>query len=221
MTPRDKNDDGSTRVVGDDSSPAAARHGRTDMPPSGTRAGSDVTNRMAGTDRDQSTDRERDMSMDRDRDTTRMAGTDRDRDMEQDTTMRHEEDVEQRLVPAKYKPAKTSAAATFALVFGLAALFCALTAILSPAAVVFGIIGIILGIAGIKMAKKTGVTGKGVAIGGLVTAILGLLLGGAVLAGAAAVVNDPARLDQLENFLDDARENAPSTGELRDEIPTG
>jgi len=41
------------------------------------------------------------------------------------------------------RPAKTSAAAVFALVFGLAALFCALTAILSPAAVVFAVLGLI------------------------------------------------------------------------------
>jgi heme O synthase-like polyprenyltransferase len=55
---------------------------------------------------------------------------------------------------------KTSAAATFALVFGLAALFCALTAILSPAAVLFGVIGVVLGIVGLAMAKRPGVTAR-------------------------------------------------------------
>lgn len=117
-------------------------------------------------------------------------------------------------------PAKTSAAAAFALVFGLAALFCALTAILSPAAVVFAVIGIILGIVGMKMAKRPGVTGKGVAIGGLVTAVLGLLLGGAVLAGAAALVNDERRLDQLQQQIDKLRDSAPTTGELREQLPS-
>jgi len=114
--------------------------------------------------------------------------------------------------------AKTSAAATFALVFGLAALFCALTAILSPAALLFGVIGVVLGIVGLAMAKRPGVTGKGVAIGGLVTALLGLLLGGAVLAGASVLVNDERRLDQLQNRVDDLRD-LPSTGELREELP--
>jgi len=122
-------------------------------------------------------------------------------------------------VEHRYKPAKTSAAATFALVFGLAALFCALTAILSPFALLFGLLGIILGIVGIKMAKRPGVTGKGVAIGGLVTAVLGLLLGGAVIAGAAAFVNDEANLDRLQTEIDKVLENAPSTDELRDEAP--
>ena len=116
--------------------------------------------------------------------------------------------------------AKTSAAAVFALVFGLAALFCALTAILSPAAVLFGVIGIVLGIVGLKMAKRPGVTGRGVALGGLVTAVLGLLLGGAVLGGLAAVVNDEQRLDQLQNRLDDLRADLPSTGEIREELPS-
>jgi hypothetical protein len=121
--------------------------------------------------------------------------------------------------PSEVRPAKTSAAAVFALVFGLAALFCALTAILSPAAVVFGVIGIVLGIVGLKMAKRVGVTGKGVAIGGLVTAVLGLLLGGAVLGGLSALVNDDQRLDQLQNRIDDLRTEVPSTDQLRQELP--
>ena len=123
-------------------------------------------------------------------------------------------------VRAETRPAKTSAAAVFALVFGLAALFCALTAILSPAAVVFGIIGLVLGVVGLKMAKRVGVTGKGVAIGGLVTAVLGLLLGGAVLGGLSALVNDEQRLDQLQHRIDDLRTKLPSTDQVRQELPS-
>lgn len=142
---------------------------------------------------------------------SRMTGT-------HDDTDRHQ-GVEHRVVPARTKPAKTSAAAVFGLVFGLAALFCALTGILAPVAILLGVIGLLVSIAGFKMTKRLGVTGKGVALGGLLTSLLGLALGAAVLAGAAAVVNDEARLDQLQNWLDDARENAPSTDQLRDELP--
>ena len=117
------------------------------------------------------------------------------------------------------RPAKTSAAAVFALVFGLAALFCALTAILSPAAVVFAVLGLILAVAGLKMAKKPGVTGKGVAIGGLVTALLGLLLGGVVIGGLAAVVNDKTQLDRIQHYIDDARAKLPSTQQVRNQLP--
>lgn len=133
------------------------------------------------------------------------------------TTTTTEERYEERVIPPKYKTAKTSVAAVFSLVFGLAALFCALTGILAPAAVLFGLIGIVLGVFGLKMAKRLGVTGKGVAIGGLVTAVLGLLLGAAVLAGAAVYVNDQG-LDRIEQQLDDARANIPSGSEIRESV---
>ena len=132
------------------------------------------------------------------------------------TPSRGQEDVEHRVMPAK-----TSAAATFALVFGLAALFCALTAILAPAAVLFGIIGIILGVFGMKMAKKVGVTGKGVALGGLITAVLGLLLGGGVLAGAAVLVNSESGLSRLQTQVEKLQDKAPSPGEVIDKAPAG
>ena len=124
-------------------------------------------------------------------------------------------------VEHRMRPAKTSAAAAFALVFGLAALFCALTAILAPLGVLFGITGIILGIAGLKMARKVGVTGKGVALGGLITAVLGLLLGGAVLAGAAFLVNSPAGIDRVQTELDKLSNKLPSGSEVRSELPAG
>ena len=95
----------------------------------------------------------------------------------------------------------------FALVFGLAALFCALTAILSPAAVVFAVLGLILTVAGLKMANKPGVTGKGVAIGGL------------VIGGLAAVVNDKTQLDRIQHYIDNARAKLPSTQQVRNQLP--
>ena len=109
---------------------------------------------------------------------------------------------------------KTSAAAVFALVFGLAALFCALTAILSPAALLFGLIGIVLGIAGLKMSKRPGVHGHGVAVGGLLTAVLGLLLGAAVIAGATAIVNSNSQLDRISHRIDQLRSDLPSGSDV-------
>ncbi len=176
---------------------ASTRVGR-DTPASGTATGADVTSRMSGTSEHHA---------------QHAAATSHG-----DSGTVTEERYEERLRPAKVKSAKTSAGAAFALVFGLAALFCALTGILAPAAVLFGIIGIILGIAGIKMSKRPGVTGKGVAIGGLVTAILGLLLGGAVLAGAAVYVNDQG-LDFLRQQFDNAVNNAPSGSDIIESVP--
>lgn len=100
--------------------------------------------------------------------------------------------------------AKTSAAATFALVFGLSALFTALLALLAPLAVVFGLIGLVLGVVGMRMARQHGVTGRGVAIGGLVLSVLGLLLGILLTAGAAFFVTETG-LDDLQQRIQDIR----------------
>jgi hypothetical protein len=110
---------------------------------------------------------------------------------------------------------KTSAAAVFGLVFGLSALFCALTGLLAPFAVLFGIIGLILGIVGIKMAGRPGVTGKGVAIGGIVTAVLGLLLGLTIIGGIATLLNNEGAVTRIENQLDNLKSKLPT------EVPTG
>ena len=169
--------------------PTSSRTVSGDAPASGTTAGADVTARMAGTEQ-----------------VVRPTG-DRGLHTSHATHGAH-----------ATSKIKTSAAAVFALVFGLAALFCALTAILSPAAVLFGVIGIVLAIAGLKMAKRPGVTGKGVAIGGLVTALLGLLIGGAVIGGLSALVNDDRRLDQLQNQLDELRQDIPTGAEVRSEL---
>lgn len=106
--------------------------------------------------------------------------------------------------------AKTSAAAAFALVFGLSALFCTLIVFLAPLGVLFGLIALILGIAGIVMSNRAGITGKGVAVGGLVLGLLGLLLGAAILAGVAVYVNDPENIERIEQQLQQLREEVPT-----------
>jgi len=116
---------------------------------------------------------------------------------------------EQRLLPAK-----TSAAAVFALVFGLSALLAALTVILSPLALVLAIIGIILGIVGMKMVKRAGVTGRGVAIGGLVLAVLALILSITVIAGVTTVLNNQSAVDRLDKQVQKLRDNLPDKVEV-------
>jgi hypothetical protein len=198
MTRPDHDPDGSTRAD-------------RDTPATGTHAGADVTGRMSGTHDTTSTHDAQHAAT-----PTDSTGGDRHDRVEEERV--EEERYEERVIPPKYKTAKTSAAATFALVFGLAALFCALTGILAPVAVLLGVIGIVLGIAGLKMTKRLGVTGKGVAIGGLITAILGFLLGAAVLAGVAVYVNDQG-LDRLQQQFDDAVQNAPSGREIVEQVP--
>jgi hypothetical protein len=109
--------------------------------------------------------------------------------------------------------AKTSAAAAFALVFGLSALLSVLTLILGPLGIVLGIIGIILGVLGIRNAKRPGVTGKGVAIGGIVLSIIAVLIGGALALGLTFFLNSEGALDRLEQELGTQLE------QLREQLP--
>jgi hypothetical protein len=106
--------------------------------------------------------------------------------------------------------AKTSAAAAFSLAFGTAALFAALTAILSPLALLFGILALVLGISGVRAASRPHVTGRGVAVAGLVLGGLGVLLAAVLLAGAVTVLNNEDQVNRIEQELDDLRENLPT-----------
>lgn len=105
---------------------------------------------------------------------------------------------------------KTSAAAVFALVFGLSALFCILTVFLAPLGIALGLIAVILGIAGIGKSRRPEITGKGVAISGLVLGLLGLLVGAAILAGVAVYFNDPDNMERVEQELRQLREALPT-----------
>jgi hypothetical protein len=117
--------------------------------------------------------------------------------------------------PARPQPggrvvaAKTSAAAAFALVFGVAALISVATAILSPVGLVLGLIGIVLGVVGLRMARRPGVTGKGVAVGGLVLSVLAVLLAAAFAAGVSTYLNDEGAVDRLQQQVDDLRDRLP------------
>ncbi|MEH0972042.1 hypothetical protein V6U77_13005 [Micromonospora sp. CPCC 205546] len=102
--------------------------------------------------------------------------------------------------------AKTSAAAAFALVFGVAALISVLTVILSWIGLLLGVIGVILGIVGLKMAGRPGVTGRGVAIGGLVLSALAVLIGLAFAAGITTFLNDQGGVDRIQREVDDLRD---------------
>ena len=105
---------------------------------------------------------------------------------------------------------KTSVAAVFALVFGVCALVCALTVLLSPAALVLGVIALILAAAGLAMSRRPHVTGKGVAIGGLVTGLLALIVSGALIGGAATVLNNRSAVARLDKQVQKLKDKLPN-----------
>ncbi len=112
------------------------------------------------------------------------------------------------------KPAKTSAAAAFALALGTAALVGVLSVVLSPIGLVLGIVGIILGFVGIRAAKKVGVTGRGVAIAGLVLSAVVVLLGALAAVGVTTLLNNESAVQRLETQVEKLRDNLPKDVDL-------
>ena len=119
--------------------------------------------------------------------------------------------------PAAETGAKTSAAAAFALVFGVAALLTGLTGLLAPVAVVLGVLGLVLGVIGMVRGKRPHRTGRGVAISGLVLSLLGLVLGVIVLAGVVTVLNNEQAVERIERQLDQVRDRLTT---VTPEVPT-
>jgi len=115
--------------------------------------------------------------------------------------------VEQRVVT---KPARTSVAAVFALVFGVVAVFSVLTVILSPLGLVLGVIGVILGVVGLRMARRPGITGKGVASGGVVLSVVAVLVAVAFAVGVVTFLNNQSAVDRLQHQVQNLRDKLPT-----------
>lgn len=116
-------------------------------------------------------------------------------------------EVEQRAVT---KPARTSAAAVFALIFGVLALFSVLIVILAPVGLIFGVIGLILGVVGLRRARRQGITGKGVAAGGVVLSVVAVLLAVAFAVGVVTVLNNQSAVDRLQHQVQNLRDKLPA-----------
>lgn len=76
-----------------------------------------------------------------------------------------------------------------AFVVGMIAITLSLLAIPALAGILLGIAAIVLGFLGLGKAKRFGGLHKGLSMSGLITGVLGLLLGGAVLAGIGALAD--------------------------------
>lgn len=59
------------------------------------------------------------------------------------------------------------------------------------------------------MARRPHVTGKGVALAGLLTALLGLILSGALFAGAAFFLNDRSTVNRLNTQVQKLEKQLP------------
>jgi hypothetical protein len=84
-----------------------------------------------------------------------------------------------------------------------------LTAILAPLALVLALIGVVLAAVGLRMARRPGVTGRGVAVGGMVLSVLTLFLSAALVVGVTTVLNDDRAVDRLEREVERLRDQLP------------
>ena len=78
-----------------------------------------------------------------------------------------------------------------ALVCGIVALLLSWIPVINVLALLLGLVAVGCGIGGIRKAGSTGAGQKGVAVGGLVTGILAILLSLVILVGIATVFSDP------------------------------
>ena len=98
----------------------------------------------------------------------------------------------------------------------IAALICGLLALVTgflPFVGIFlagllGIIAVVTGIIGLRRAGMPAVGGKGMAIGGIVTGILGLLLAAGQIAIGAWFLNDPEVQEEIERIQESVEEFA-------------
>ncbi len=97
------------------------------------------------------------------------------------------------------------------MIIGFLAATLAFTLLAAPAAILFGLIAAVLGFMGLGKANRFNGLHKGLAISGIVSGLLGLLAGIAVIAGAlnlADRVRDEINTNpQLQESIEGAQEN--------------
>jgi hypothetical protein len=102
-----------------------------------------------------------------------------------------------------------------ALVIGLLAATFGFLVIAAPAAILFGLIALVLGAMGMSKAGRLGGLHKGLALTGLLSGLLGLLLGIAVLIGGVTLFNQAQDElqgnDEAQQLLQDHDDTISST----------
>lgn len=99
--------------------------------------------------------------------------------------------------------------AVCAAIVGMLAATFGFLVVSAPAAIIFGIAGIVLGVMGMRYATDHGGLLKGTAITGLVSGVLGLLLGLAVVIGGVTLFQEleddaavQSQIDRLQEEVD-------------------
>jgi lysylphosphatidylglycerol synthetase-like protein (DUF2156 family) len=101
-------------------------------------------------------------------------------------------------------PSRSNGLAITALVTGIIALLLSWIPGINLLAAVLAVVALVTGFLGMRNAGRPGVGGKGMAITGLVTGALAILLTILVYTALAAVFNDPEVQQQLEELQSEA-----------------
>lgn len=110
--------------------------------------------------------------------------------------------------PASAPGSRSNGPAIAALVTGIIALLLAWIPGINLIAFVLAIVALITGFLGLRNAGQPGVGGKGMAVTGIITGVLAILLGILVYVGIASFLNDPEVQQQLEELEQSLEEDA-------------
>lgn len=102
--------------------------------------------------------------------------------------------------PPPQQPPQSNGVAIAALVCGILALVLSWIPVINLLAVVLGIAAIVTGVMGIRRARLPGRGQMGLAVGGLVTGVIALLLSLLILIGLAGLFTEPAFRDTFDRL---------------------
>lgn len=102
--------------------------------------------------------------------------------------------------PYPQQQSQSNGVAIAALVCGIIALILSWIPLINLLSVVLGIAAIVTGVMGIRRAADPGVGQKGLAVGGLVTGVIALLLSLLILVGMASILSDPDVRDTFDRL---------------------
>jgi hypothetical protein len=95
---------------------------------------------------------------------------------------------------------RTSGLAVLGLVFGMSAVYAALSGRLAPVGIAVGVLGLLFSVAGMAASNRPGVTGRGVALLGLLGSFVGVVFAILAINGAVSWLNGDA--DQFAQARD-------------------
>jgi len=95
---------------------------------------------------------------------------------------------------------RTSGLAVLGLMFGLTSVYAALSGRLAPLAIAAGVLGLLFSGTGMSASSRPGVTGRGVALLGLLGSIAGVVFGVLAMNGVVSWLNSD--VDQVAQFRD-------------------